>query len=191
MQIKSELRKSLIAKRKSINNKFEKDYKIAQALYHTKEFQNAKTVLVYVSLDDEIKTDNIIDTVLKNGKNAAVPRCIDHCGNMEFCIISALSDLEEGSFKVREPKSDCPGLIDYSDSIIIVPALCFDRNGFRLGYGKGYYDRFLEQYNNKSIGLCYDEMIVSSVPKDNYDKSVDLIITEKNIINCNDGGNNG
>ena len=191
MQIKSELRKEARQKRKSIVDKDKKD-NIADNLFSLDEYINAKTVLCYASLDDEINTDIIINRALSDNKCVAVPRCRDLSGNMDFYLISSLNQLKSGSFTVREPTPDgCKMLCDFDNSIIIVPALMFDKGGFRLGYGKGYYDRFLNNYNHPSIGLCYDEMLTDKIPIDEYDKNVKIIVTQSNIIKCKNGGRNG
>ena len=191
-KIKSELRKEARAKRKSILNRETLDAKIANSLFNLDEYIEAKTVLIYVSLMDEIKTDEIINHTLQTGKKVAVPFCKDSCGNMDFYLIDSLEQLEAGSFNVREPKIDeCEIFSDFSDSILIVPGMMFDEEGYRLGYGKGYYDRFISKYGNLSVGLCYDEMLVKSIPRDEFDKSVDIIITQSRIIKCSNGGRHG
>jgi 5-formyltetrahydrofolate cyclo-ligase len=169
-------------------DKFNNDSAIAKQLFDFTYYKNAKTILCYASLDDEISTDDIIVNSLNEGKTVALPYCIDNNGHMEFYIISSFDDLTIGSFNVREPDiKKCKKLTDYSDSIIIVPAMCFDKKGFRLGYGKGYYDRFLQNYPFISIGLCYNTFIKEKIPTDKYDKSVNYIITQSKIIDCNSG----
>lgn len=192
MLIKSQLRKEVRRERRSIQNKAEIDKRIAEILFDTPYYQSAKTVLSYVSLPDEIETDSIIKTALSNGKRVAVPYCVDDKGHMEFYLINSLDDLGVGSFGVREPKIDiCTKLECFDSSIILVPALCFDVKGNRLGYGKGYYDRFLQNYSFISIGLCYNNFIKNEIPTNEHDKSVNYIITENRIITCNSGGKNG
>ena len=192
MQIKSKLRKEAREKRKQILNREISDELIAEKLLSLDEYKGAKTILIYASLDEEIKTDDIINRALSDDKRVAVPYCYDESGNMGFYLISSVDELETGSFNVREPdKNQCEKLENFSDSIIIVPGMMFDKSGFRLGYGKGYYDRFLAKYNQISIGLCYDEMLVSSLPRGEFDKNVDIIITQSEIIRCNNGGKNG
>ena len=191
-EIKNELRKSARKKRKAITDKEAVDTKIAENLFNLDEYRKAKTLLIYVSLDEEIRTDEIINNALCSGKTVAVPCCKDEKGNMDFYIINSLDSLKIGSFNVREPDiKKCRKLSDYSNSIIIVPGMAFDKSGFRLGYGKGYYDRFLSNFNGFSIGLCYDELIFSQLPVDSFDKSVSLVITQNSLIKCNGGGRNG
>ncbi|MBE6741565.1 MAG: 5-formyltetrahydrofolate cyclo-ligase [Ruminococcaceae bacterium] len=191
MQIKNELRKLYKLKRKSVINKADKDKLISEKLYALEAYKSCKTVLTYVSLDDEIKTDDIIIHSLKAGKRVAVPYCKDDMGNMDFYLIDSLTQLSIGSFSVREPDiNECERINSFNDSIAIVPGLIFDKNGYRIGYGKGYYDRFLNEFNGISIGLCYDELLTESLPIDKHDKNVDILITPGTTI-CNRGGKNG
>ena len=192
MQIKNELRKLAKAKRKSIDNKLSKDKLIAEKLFSLKEYKECKTLITYVSLDDEVKTDDIIIHSLKAGKRVAVPFCKDNLGNMDFYLIDSLTQLSIGSFSVREPNIyECERLNSFNDSIAIVPGLIFDKNGYRIGYGKGYYDRFLSKYNGVSVGLCYDELLKDNIPIGEHDKNVDIIITQSIVGKCNRGGKNG
>ena len=188
---KEQIRNTALLKRKQVDNKKDKDSKIAQNLIGLSCIKNAETVLCYVSLDGEISTDYLIETFLKD-KKVAVPFCIDNNGNMNFYLIDSLSLLKPGSFSVREPDiNECEKLTDFTDSVIIVPALCFDKKGNRLGYGKGFYDRFLKKYPFISVGLCYNSLIVNDLPCNEYDIPVDIIVTETSVIEVKSGGKNG
>lgn len=183
MSVKGELRKELKAKRRAIANKTEKDRKISDNLLSFEPYKKAQTVLFYAALDDEINIDLCIKKALDSGKMVALPVCTDKNGNMKFYYISSLSDIKTGFFGVREPDTDiCNEVVDYSSSICIVPAIAYDKQGFRLGYGKGYYDRFLKKYISHSIGLCYNELIEDKLPIGEYDIPVDYIISENGII---------
>ncbi|WP_448921112.1 5-formyltetrahydrofolate cyclo-ligase [Eubacterium sp.] len=188
---KKELRSYIKTKRKSVENKAEKDSLVAQNLLSLDEIKNADTVLCYISLDDEICTDEIVRVLLDSGKRVAAPYCVDNNGNMDFYYINDFEDLKIQSFGVREPVIEkCKKVTSFDNTIIILPGLCFDSNGNRLGYGKGYYDRFLQIHSLISVGLCYNSLIVKKVPTDMYDKKADIIVTENDIIRIN-GGKNG
>ncbi|MBQ9532040.1 MAG: 5-formyltetrahydrofolate cyclo-ligase [Eubacterium sp.] len=190
--LKSELRKQARIKRKLLNDKMLSNERIAENLLNLEEYKNAKTVLIYVSTEEEIKTDEIINIAFSQRKRVAVPFCRDNHGNMDFYLIKSLSELKIGIFNVREPDIDKSEFLnDFCDTVNIVPGLMFDSDGYRIGYGKGYYDKFLERYSGTSIGLCFDEMIISDIPRDNYDKNVDIIVTQRRVIKCNNGGCNG
>lgn len=183
MSVKDVLRKELRAKRKSIADKVKRDKKISDNLLSFELYKNSKTILFYASLDDEINVDCCIEQALSDGKKIALPVCTDKNGNMKFYYINSLSEIRVGYFGVREPDTSvCKEVDDFSFSICIVPAIAYDKNGFRLGYGKGYYDRFLKKYNLHSIGLCYNELIEDKLPIGEYDIPVDYIICENGVI---------
>ena len=188
---KKELRSYIKSKRKTIENKAEKDSLISQNLLSLDEIKNADTVLCYLSLDDEVCTDGIVTALLNMGKKVGAPYCVDNDGNMDFYYITGFDDLRIQSFGVREPVIEkCEKITSFDKAVIILPGLCFDKNGNRLGYGKGYYDRFLQIHSLISVGLCYNSLIVKKVPTDMYDKKADIIVTENDIIKTN-GGKNG
>ncbi len=188
---KKELRSYIKIKRKSVENKAEKDSLVAQNLLSLDEIKKADIVLCYISLDDEICTDEIVRVLLDSGKSVGAPYCVDNNGNMDFYYITDFDDLRIQSFGVREPVIEkCKKVTSFDNTIIILPGLCFDSNGNRLGYGKGYYDRFLQIHSLISVGLCYNSLIVKKVPTDMYDKKADIIVTENDIIRIN-GGKNG
>ena len=188
---KKELRSYIKIKRKSVENKAEKDSLVAQNLLSLDEIKKADTVLCYISLDDESCTDEIVRVLLESGKSVGAPYCVDNNGNMDFYYITDFDDLRIQSFGVREPVIEkCKKVTSFDNTIIILPGLCFDSNGNRLGYGKGYYDRFLQIHSLISVGLCYNSLIVKKVPTDMYDKKADIIVTENDVIRIN-GGKNG
>lgn len=166
-----------------ISEKERFDEKIRNRFLNTWQYRDADTILTYVSTDIEVDTKGIIQSALDDMKTVAVPRCIDGTRNMDFYIIKSLDDLEIGTFSVLEPIiSKCEKLTDLSHGLCIVPALSFDRRGFRLGYGKGYYDRFLSSFGGETLGICYNSCIVDNLPHGKFDRSVDKIITQSNII---------
>ena len=101
---------------------------------------------------------------------------------MEFYLADSVNDLKQGMYGILEPDTDkCSKITDFSGALCLVPALCYDKKGFRLGYGKGYYDRFLEKFTITTVGLCYNELIKDTLPVDKFDKSVDYIVTQTGI----------
>lgn len=182
--VKNKMRQEIKEQRKNLtcDERERCDSKICERLRQLWLYRESQTVFTYVSLADETDTKKFIERALEDGKRVVVPRCIKGTRNMEFCLINSLNDLEEGAFGVLEPKVECEVYKDYSDGFCIVPALAFDRKGYRLGYGKGYYDRFLADFCGKTVGICYNRFVVPEIPRGKYDKSVDLIITEKKVI---------
>lgn len=162
--------------------KSEYDEMIFQRLCGIYQYKNASVVLCYVSKSIEVDTIKFINQALSDGKRVAVPRCIDGTRKMNFYFINSLDDLEKGSFGVYEPKTDiCTRLTDLSSGLCVVPGMAFDTCGYRLGYGKGYYDRFLSEFGGETVGICYSCCVKWNLPRGKFDKPVDILLTEKYI----------
>lgn len=158
------------------------DQKICKRIMGLKEFEACSTVLTYVSLPIEVETKQFIVRCLEAGKRVAVPRCVENSRLMEFYYIESFDQLKPQSFGVLEPiKEKCEPFEDQGESICIVPALAYDKRGFRLGYGAGYYDRFLSNYSGMKIGVVYAENLKKKLYNGRYDVPVDLIVTEKRL----------
>ncbi len=143
------------------------------------EFKNAKVIFCYVSAHGEVGTHNLIEELLKE-KDVVVPYCTDKCGNMIAVKINSPADLAEGSFGILEPKNPVEFPKEKID-FAIVPGIAFDKEGFRLGYGKGYYDRFLCDISPYKLGVCKKEFLVDSLPHDEYDIKMDnVMVLEQN-----------
>lgn len=181
MQIKSLLRQELLEARKLVSEekRGELSLKTAERLFSTEEFKRAESVFCYINKKEEIYTDGIVSYALLSGKKVAAPFCRGN--EMAFKYITGEKDLEKGAFSVYEPKEYCKDAEIGPYTICITPALCFNRRGYRIGYGKGYYDRFFEKNECVKIGLCFEENIRDFVP-DERDKAVDIIVTEKGVI---------
>ncbi|MBO4900063.1 MAG: 5-formyltetrahydrofolate cyclo-ligase [Lachnospiraceae bacterium] len=146
------------------------------------------TVLTYVSFRSEVSTYGIIDRFLKAGVKVAVPRVEGE--EIRFYYISSIDDLTEGYMGILEPKQSCrqwemksfdraAGLRDgIIDTAVLVPGSVFDKKGNRIGYGGGFYDRFLAEHQGiYSIGLAYECQITDKIPADEWDRKVDMVIT--------------
>ena len=181
--VKCELRKAFRAKRAAILNKQEKDQSICSGFLETQLYKNASTILCYASSGSEIDTLPIIRRTLSDGKRLALPRCSDENGNMDFYIVNHLSQLVKGAFGISEPDpAQCEKADGFDNAVCVVPGLSFDRRGYRLGYGKGYYDRFLEKFTFITIGLCYNELLSDVRPTDPFDVPVDYIVLQNSVI---------
>ena len=134
--------------------------------------------MIYASTAIEVDTFGIIEQALADGKRIALPRCIKGTRNMEFHYISGLDDLERGTFNVLEPKETLETVTDYSETLMIVPALALDSFGYRLGYGGGYYDRFLAHYRGGAVLLCRERLIREEIPVELHDYPVPWVLTE-------------
>lgn len=180
--IKSQLREKYKQMRRALSpeEKAAKDKRIAERVFRLWQYRQNDTVLTYVSTDIEVDTRYIISRALQDGKKVAVPRCVPGTRAMEFYYIDGIDDLEPGSFGVLEPRPNPEKLLtDVSHGICLVPAFSYDWSGFRLGYGKGYYDRFLSGFEGNMIGICYSECIRPTLPHGRYDRAVELLVTDR------------
>lgn len=159
------------------------DRLIADRFLTLPQYREAKTVLFYVSLPLEVDTYALMERAFRDDKTVAAPRCVPGTREMDFYILRDIRDLAPGAFGVSEPKVEsCEKLTDLSDGLCVVPALGFARDGYRLGYGKGYYDRFLARFSGRTVGLVYDACLKEHLPHDRFDCRVEQIVTENQLL---------
>lgn len=156
------------------------DLCLCSKLLNLEEYQNCSTVFAYVSTALEVNTQKILAACLKDGKKLALPKCMSADGLMNFYYVSSLEELKKGMYSVYEPEGSKNTTANcFDNALCIVPGLCFDGMGYRLGFGKGYYDRFLQNFNSTTVGLCYSRCVCPQLPKGKFDRPVDILITEK------------
>lgn len=181
---KTELRKTTKQSRSRIDREKKSDYdaEIQSRVLTLREYMETDVIFTYVSRGIEVSTMELIFAAWANGKKVAVPKCLPDTNEMEFYIIKSMDDLAPGHYEIPEPIPEkCEKITDFSHGVCIVPGLSFDAEGYRLGYGRGYYDRFLKQFDGTSIGLCYASYVKYKLPRSNYDMPVDYISTERYI----------
>ena len=161
------------------------DNAVAENVRRLKDYRPAKTILIYMSTPIEVDTIGIIKNAWEDGKRVAVPRCIPDTRNMEFHYIDSLDCLSVGSFSVLEPDPSLPIVTDFSGCLMIVPGMHFDMKGYRIGYGKGYYDRYMVRFTGISAGICYSNELKPFLYHGRYDRHVDIVVTDKRIKTCN------
>lgn len=158
------------------------DDKIFQKLLTLREYERCDTIFCYVSKTIEVDTIPILTHALSAGKTVAVPRCIPGTPYMDFYRIESLEHLASGSFGLLEPDPAlCQKITDFSSGLCLLPGFCFDRYGYRIGYGKGYYDRFLAGFSGHTAGICYSSFVIDLLPHGYFDRKVDIMVTEKYI----------
>ncbi len=143
---------------------------------------NFEVFLIYVSVNNEVETAEIIRYLLKNNKKVAVPYCSD--SNMEFYYINSPEDLVKSRFGI--PSVDIvksEKFKNFDKALCIVPTVSFDNNGNRIGYGGGYYDRFLAENKLTTLGLCYERCMSENIPSESFDIKMDYVLTEKCLRN--------
>ncbi|MBC8569885.1 5-formyltetrahydrofolate cyclo-ligase [Zongyangia hominis] len=182
-QYKRQLREKVKQKRRDMDPevKRQKDLAIKKRVESLYQYKRAKLLLCYVSTDIEVDTKRLMEDAWRAGKKVAVPCCIDPGKSlMEFYYIRSFQDLKPRTFGVLEPDPErAEKVTDFSGALSIVPGLCFDYNGYRLGYGKGYYDRFLSSHPGPRVGIVYSEFVRYRLYHGRYDVPMDLIVTER------------
>ncbi len=187
---KKSIRKEIMEKRSKLTWEIikEKSHIIEERLFNLEEYQKSNFIFSFISFKDEVHTHEIIKNSLNMGKRIGVPVTVIKPRKL---LVSELKDFEKeleiGYYGILTPKKEyqrilSPNIVD----LVLVPGVAFDVEGYRVGYGGGYYDRFFSSLKKDviKIGLCYDLQILSQVPRDPYDIPVDLIISENRLIYC-------
>jgi 5-formyltetrahydrofolate cyclo-ligase len=158
--------------------------RIVRRLTGLRDLRDASIMLVYNHFGSEVQTDGIIRWGWEKGKRIVVPFCRPLSRELIPCRIDGLEELETGHYGIREPKAENIRPMPYSEiDAILVPAVAFDRRGYRVGYGGGYYDRFLPQVPRAiRIGLAFSCQVVAEIPAEPHDVPVDRMVTEEEII---------
>lgn len=182
---KHTLRSQLLAERRSLKHDawLASSLSAQQNLLSLEEYSRAGCIALYASIHKEADTADILAAAFKAGKRVLYPAVCGH--QMVFRLVEALEQLREGTFGILEP---CPTGIEHQADeadLIVVPGIAFDRSGHRIGYGKGYFDRFLRHPGRKAclVGLCHDfQLIDGAIPADRHDIAMDIIVTDRRII---------
>lgn len=187
MQEKKAIREQMKARLQQLTTEEKRAYdeQIAEKLYDLPVWQQAKTVALTVSKGYEVNTKLIIEKAWQEGKTVCVPKCDPKTKTMTFRAIRSFSQLESVYFGLQEPieaitQKFSPREID----VMIVPGICFSKNGYRIGYGGGYYDRYLQYVSKPTISLAYAFQVVDHFPTEPHDIPVDMIITNEKVMIC-------
>lgn len=165
----------------------EKSSKISKKFLNWIDMDKYQSFLVYLPINNEVDTRSLIDSLLKAGKKIYAPRCSQkRRGCMDFYEVSDLTELSPGYCGIAEPCSSSSKLyVNTGSSVCILPGLAFDRNGQRLGYGQGFFDRYLCELPGprlQLIGFAYDFQVVDALLRDKWDIPVDAVVTESQIL---------
>ena len=183
---KKEIRREIITKRDLIKNKSDLDEKIEEKLRNNEIYKNSKNIFIYLGFGSEINTIKYVEDFLNEGKKIIIPYTDMKNKVMYGIEINTLDGLKKNKFGILEP-TDGSEIFNKEDiDLIIMPGVAFDRSGNRVGYGGGYYDKFLSEINSDipTIALAYDVQILEEVPSEQHDIKVGMVITEKETIKC-------
>ncbi len=182
---KKNIRKNILTLRNALpRDRSEKmSETICDSFTHLDKVDKCASLMIFLSFGSEVNTDRIIRWAWKRRKRVVVPLCKPETREMTVYPIETFDDLEAGYFGIREPKRDLRQPAAKKDiDLVVVPAVAFDRRGYRVGYGGGYYDRFLADLDVLKIGLAFSCQLIPEAPVDKYDRAVDGIVTENEYI---------
>ena len=183
---KDAIRKDCSEKRNAIDKALHTamDESICKTAVSLVSFRHADIILLYAPIKSEIDVMPIFHEAKRLGKRVAFPRCNVEERTMKFHFVDSLEELSVCAYGIREPAEEAP-VYDPENTtgsaVCYVPGLAFDVHGYRLGYGKGYYDKFMHIFNGCTIGIVYSDFILNTLPKGRFDKHCDVMLTEKGI----------
>ena len=181
---KDDLRKFNKAKRKEMlpQEVFEKSKKASEIFLNNEIYQGSNVIMLYYPLRNEIDTSEILKNALLDGKTVIYPITDMATNEITPIIVDSRTKFSKGAYSVFEPIEK----IVYNGEIdaILVPGIAFDKNGWRVGFGKGCYDRFLKNVDAIKIGFCYDFQIADKIDNDDYDIKMNCLISESGMIVC-------
>jgi 5-formyltetrahydrofolate cyclo-ligase len=180
---KDELRSVFSEKRRglSFDEREKADSVLFSRVVSLKEFTDAETILCYYPVKNEINVLPIALYALSCGKRVAFPISDKKNHTLSFHIVNAVDDMVMGAYSIPEPSENAAPAENNDKCLCLVPGLVYDKKGYRVGYGKGFYDRFLADCNYKgiSVGRCYTDFLIEEIPKDKNDIPVDILISDK------------
>lgn len=176
---KATLRREIAAKKRAMTGAqiLAASENLACQLFAHPLYQRAGAVYAYLSYNQEVRTQAILRQAAADGKRLAVPKITD--GRMDFLWLTDRTRLEPGFGGILEPVEG--EIADAVDALVLMPGLAFDRQGHRMGYGGGYYDRFLAREPHPTIALCYDFQLLDCLPTEDHDIPVDVVLTTKTM----------
>lgn len=160
-------------------------FAVAKKVLQESSIQEAKTIGLTISNRPEVDTIHLIEALWQLGKNVAVPKCNAKTREMKFYVIESFAQLETVYMHLREPiPDDCEFVDAHEMDVLLVPGVVFDVRGYRIGYGGGYYDRYILNYSGKLLSLLFDEQLREEVPIEAHDCPVSVLLTPTKRIDC-------
>lgn len=173
---KQALRKAIREQKRAMTETqiISKSEKLGELFIASELYKQAKTIYGYLPYNQEVRTTAMLQRALEDGKKVAVPKC--YGDEMRFIYLEDLSQVEKGYCGIPEPIEDGP-VADDPNALVLMPGLAFTKEGLRMGYGGGFYDKFLaSEPHHPTLALCYDFQMVEHIPTDEYDVPVDMVL---------------
>lgn len=182
-QLRSDVRASL--QQIGYSEYKERSMAIGRLLFQEPSIIEGKTIAVTMSNRPEVDTTMIIEELWRQGKRVCVPKCTPKTREMAFYEIDGFFQTERSYMDILEPIEEMTELVSKDEiDVIIVPGIVFDPKGYRIGYGGGYYDRFIPGFNGELISIAFEEQVIEQVPYECHDIPVHSIVTDKKRIRC-------
>ncbi len=185
---RQELRQSILSARRQLplQDVNQKSQMIVERLCGLSQWHHAQTVLLYVAFRNEVETRSLIDRAVEEGKRVLLPVSIKKTRALELYPVLGSHDLVEGAYGIMEPRRGQEPIPPTQVDLVVVPGVVFDRSGNRLGYGAGYYDRFLESCRPEvvRVALAFDLQLIDHLPAEPHDQRMDYVITETELHRC-------
>lgn len=188
METKNSIRKEKLSLRNGMDmtDRLQKSKRIVQSVLALPSLQEAEHILCYASYQSEVETIELIQKLLAQEKHVYLPRVNE--GEMDFYQITGKDDLISGYKGILEPSFSCTKIYEaenHANAVMLMPGAAFSKDGSRIGYGKGYYDRYLDKYDIMNrIALCFSLQMTEYIPNDMHDKKASVIVTEDEVIHC-------
>ena len=173
---KKELRRSIRERKRAMTAEeiVRRSQMLGLLFIQSEAYKNAKTIYGYLPYNQEVRTVPMLEQALRDGKRVAVPKC--YGDEMKFIFMEDLSKVEKGYANIPEPIADGP-VADDETALVLMPGLAFDPQGHRIGYGGGFYDKFLaSEPNHPTLALCYDFQMLDHLETEEFDIPVDHVI---------------
>ena len=173
---KQELRRMIREKKRAMTMEEiqQRSEKLAQLFLQSEAYRNAKTIYGYLPYNQEVRTVSMLEQAMKDGKRVAVPKC--YGDEMKFIFMDDLTQVEKGYANIPEPIADGP-VADDKTALVLMPGLAFDPQGHRIGYGGGFYDKFLSQEpGHPTLALCYAFQMLPHLETEEFDIPVDCVL---------------
>ena len=173
---KKELRAQIRAKKRAMTEAeiVEKSIRLGELFLASDAYKAAKTIYGYLPYNQEVRTVAMLEQAIRDGKRVAVPKC--YGDEMRFIFMDDLSKVEKGYAGIPEPVADEP-IADDETALVLMPGMAFDPQGHRIGYGGGFYDKFLaKEPNHPTLALCYDFQMVEHLETEEFDIPVDTVL---------------
>ena len=173
---KKELRRQIREQKRAMteNEIVAASQRLGELFLNCRQYQEAKTIYGYLPYNQEVRTVPMLEQAMKDGKRVAVPKCYGE--EMRFIYMDDLSKVEKGYANIPEPIADDP-VADDKTALVLMPGMAFTKDGKRMGYGGGFYDKFLAaEPDHPTVALCYAFQMVEDLPTEDYDIPVDCVL---------------